>query len=289
MMDRINWNTTANMINMYRSNNTSNLSPEQIACLNLVRDMFLKAEPIPVNVTKRFESDEQLIEYYKNLEKKYGTVKLTGAHGIFDKSFVVSPIMKAYADKFYKRRLNLAASHLSDVLKYQMANAVTQSKPLPIVHNDAADEYIQLIYQKSNLSPNMQETITNGTNERLTMCAEIINHVVEDVLFGTHNGYHINTCLSPELKNKVYRFRDNITYLVNAPLTLSTNVYGLIERAAVGAGQHGDSNYDAMSQPRASTTPLQQSLSELAFENEALRRSIVQDLNVKYLNLSPEK
>jgi hypothetical protein len=283
----MNWNTTATMINMYRTNNTAKLTPEQIACLNLVRDLFLQAEPLPVNVTKRFETDEELIDYYKNLEKKYGgTVQLSGAHGIFDKSFIISPIMKAYADKFYKRRLNVAASHLSDVLKYQMANAVTHSKPLPIVHNDVADEYFNLLYQKSNIAPNVEQLITNKTNQRLNMCNDVLNNLVEDVLFGSHNGYYINSVLKGDLKSKVYRFRDDIAYLVNAPLTLSTNVYNLIETAAINAGHHHQPHEDRHHHHHQQGVPLQQSLTELAFENEALRRGLIQDLNIKYQNIS---
>nr|AHN92145.1 gp41 [Agrotis segetum granulovirus] len=287
----INWNTTAAMINMYRSNNTAKLTPEQIACLNLVRDLFLQAEPLPVSVTKRFETDEELINYYKNLEKKYGgaTQLSGGTHGIFDKSFVISPIMKAYADKFYKRRLNVAASHLSDVVKYQMANAVTHSKPLPIVHNDVADEYLNTLKHRSPIAPNVEKLVADRSNQRLNVCNDVFNNLVEDVLFGSHNGYFINSILKNDLKEKVYKFRDNIAYLVNAPLTLSTNVYMLIEKAAINAGHHAadEKMYEEIvSNTAHRTTPIQESLTELAFENEALRRGLIQDLNIKYKNLS---
>nr|AIU36887.1 ORF104 gp41 [Cydia pomonella granulovirus] len=286
-MDKLNWNTVANMINLYRTNNTAKLTPDQIACMNLVRDLFLKADPLPVNVAKRFQSDTELIEYYANLEKKYGgVVKLNGAHGIFDKSFIISPIMKAYADRFYKRRLNLAASHLSDVFKYQMANAVTQNKPLPMLTNDITNEYMQMLYQKTEIAPNIQKVVDERNNERLRVCTDIINGVVEDLLYGTHNGYYINNALHPKLRTAVHRFRNNITYLLNSPLTLSTNVFNLMEYKAVQNGQLKDVDYSALEvSVGGHRTPAQQHITELAFENEALRRGKIQELNMKYANL----
>ncbi|ACZ63574.1 GP41 [Pieris rapae granulovirus Wuhan] len=285
-MDQLNWNTVANMINMYRTNNTAKLNPDQIACINLVRDIFIKADPLPVNVAKRFANDQELIEYYANLEKKYsGLIKLNGAHGIFDKSFVISPIMKAYAEKFYKRRLNLAASHLSDVFKQQMANAVTQSKPLPLLNSDTSNEYLLMLYQKVDIAPNVQQSIELKNNERLNMCFEILNGVVEDVLFGAHNSYYINTCLCPKLKTAVHRFRNNITYLLNSPLNVSTNIFGLIEKKAVQNGQPTNIDYSQMEIVPKSNIPLKHHLSELAFENEALRRAKIQELNIKYTDL----
>lgn len=278
------------MINLYRTNNTSKLTPDQIACMNLVRDVFLQADPLPVNATKRFESDEDLIAYYANLEKKYGgTVKLSGAHGIFDKSFIISPIMKAYADKFYKRRLNLAANHLSDVLKYQMANAVTQNKPLPLLNNDTTVEYLQTLYQKADVAPNVQQVVQSKGNQRLNVCTDVLNSVVEDVLMGSHNGYYVNTALSPKLRAMVHRFRDNITYLLNSPLTLSTDVFSLIEKKAVQNGQAVGVDYGKMETVKSPFTSTQQHLTELAFENEALRRAKIQELNVRYADLMGEK
>ena len=273
------------MINYYRNNNTAKLTPDQIGCMNLVRDIFIKADPLPVNASKRFETDEQLIEYYANMEKKYGgTIKLNGAHGIFDKSFIMSPIMKAYSDKFYKRRLNLASSHLSEVFKYEMANAITQNKPLPMLSNDTTADYLKQLYQKVEIAPNMV-----ANNDGLTVCNEVINSVVEDVLFGLHNGYYINNSLSSELRTRVHRFRNNITFLLNCPLTLSTNVFQLIESRATQLGQETTVDYGPLERSSAvSRTPIQRHLTELAFENEALRRAKIQEMNIKYGDLTKE-
>lgn len=41
-----------NMIKYYRSNDVSNLSPEDIELMNLIRDMFINADPLPVTATK---------------------------------------------------------------------------------------------------------------------------------------------------------------------------------------------------------------------------------------------
>nr|UYX49724.1 gp41 [Darna trima granulovirus] len=274
------------MINMYRTNNVSKLSPDQIACINLVRDLFIKADPVSVNISKRFETDEELIEYYANMEKKYGgTIKLTGSHGIFDKSFVISPIMKSYADKFYKRRLALAASHLSDVVKYQIASAVTHNKPLPLINNDATVEYLQTLYHKTDIAPNIKKTIVDKTNERLNVCYDTINNVIEDVLFGSHDGYYVNTCLNANNKTAVHRFRDNITYLLNSPLTLSVNIFNLIENKALQNGQNKDVDYSKISTTHTPSTPINQHLSEMAFENEALRRAKIQEMNIRYENI----
>nr|AUF82003.1 gp41 [Cryptophlebia leucotreta granulovirus] len=286
-MDKLSWNTVANMINLYRANNTAKLTPEQIGCMNLVRDLFIKADPVPVNVTKRFQSDTELIEYYANLEKKYGgNLKINeSAHGIFDKSFIISPIMKSYADHFYKRRLNLAASHLSDVFKYQMANAVTQNKPLPMLNNDITNEYMQTLYHKADIAPNVKQVINEGNNDKLKMCSEILNNLVEDILYGTHNGYYINNCLNSKLKTAVHRFRNNITFLVNSPLSLSTNIFNLIENTAIQSGQSKNIDYASLEVTPSNKMPAQQHISELAFENEALRRGKIQELNLKYSNL----
>lgn len=274
-MDKLNWNTIANMINLYRTNNISKLSPDQINCMNLVRDIFIQADPVPVNIAKRFETDEELIDYYANLEKKYGgNVKLNGAHGIFDKSFIISPIMKAYADKFYKRRLNLAASHLSDVVKYQIANSITQSKPLPLLNNDNVNEYLQMLYQKGDVSV--------YTENSVNVCTDVINRIVEDVLYGEHNGYYINNCLSAKNKTAVHRFRNNLTYLLNSPLTLSTNIFNLIENKALQHGQQKNVDYSSLNIVQQPNIPIQQHLSNMAFENEALRRAKIQELNIKY-------
>ncbi|ABC61217.1 GP41 [Choristoneura occidentalis granulovirus] len=277
-MDRLNWNTVTNMINLYKSNNTPKLTPDQIACMNLVRDMSIKADPVSVNAGKRFQSDEELIEYYANLEKKYnGKIKLSGAHGIFDKSFVISPIMKAYADKFYKRRLNLASSHLSDVVKYQIANSITQNKPLPILNNNSVNEYLLMLHQKGDVSVYKDENIQT--------CSDIINRIVEDILYGDHNGYYINNCLNSNNRTAVHRFRNNLTFLLNSPLTLSTNIFNLIENKAVQNGQHKDVDYSSLEKINKPSVPIQQHLSEMAFENEALRRSKIQELNIKYADL----
>lgn len=289
-MERVPWNTIASMINLYRTNNTSQLTPEQISCMNLVRDIFIKADPVPVTAGKRFQTDEQLIEYYANLEKKYSTgaghKTAAGAVGsIFDKSFVISPVMKAYADKFYKRRLGLASSHLSDVVRYQMADAITQNKPLPLVRGESTEEYLRLLHHKTEIAPNVQEGIDRGTDPKLAICSDVINGVVEDVLLGLHNGYYVNTTLYAPIRDLVHRFRDNVTYLLNTPLTLSTNVFGLLETRAVAGGQRENVDYSALASARKVNTPLEESLTNLAFENEALRRGIVQQLNVKYADL----
>ncbi|AKN80778.1 GP41 [Diatraea saccharalis granulovirus] len=283
-MDILKWNTVVNMIDLYRNNNVSKLTPEQIACMNLVRDIFIQADPVSVNVNKRFNTDEELIEYYGNLEKKYnGTIKLNGSHGVFDKSFVLSPIMKAYADSFYKRRLSLAANHLSDVLKYQMATAITQNKPLPLLNNDTTHEYIQTLYQKADVADNVQQSIDTKSNDRLLLCTDTLNNLVEDVLMGTHNGYYVNTCLYPKLKSAVHRFRNNITFLLKTPLSLSTNIFELIEQKALDNGQELDIDYSELIEKKSSIPNKQ--LTELAFENEALRRGKIQELNIKYSDL----
>lgn len=277
------------MIKYYRSNDVSNLSPEDIEFINLIRDMFINADPLPVTATKKFDTDEQLIEHYKNLEKKYqgNNSAKGGPHGIFDKSFVISPVMKAYADKFYKRRLNLAATHLSNVVKYQIATAITQNKPLPIVQNDVTDEYMKLVGHKAVVSPNVKKVVNERTNARLNMCTDVFNSLVADVLLGAHEGYYINNCLSEEMKHKVMKFRDDVAFLVQAPLSMSTNVYELIDEAAKKYGKPRDAS--VLKVPHEEYHPqttAQQSMTELAFENEALRRGLIQQLNELYETLN---
>ncbi|AQQ80378.1 GP41 [Betabaculovirus altermyunipunctae] len=278
------------MIKYYRSNDVSNLGPEDIELMNLIRDMFIHADPLPVTVTKKFENDEQLIEYYKNLEKKYQgnqTGSKPGPYGVFDKAFVISPIMKSYADKFYKRRLNLAATHLSNVIKYQMATAITQSRPLPIVQNDATDEYIKLLSHKAGVSHNVKRLFTERTNARLNMCVDVFNNLVADVLMGAHDGYYINNCLGEEMREKVLKFKDDVAFLMQAPLNMSTNAFALLDAAAVKYGKQPTAHKPAPERTHHEPhTSEQQSMTELAFENEALRRGLIQQLNSVYETLS---
>lgn len=279
-----------NMIKYYRSNDVSNLTPEDIELINLIRDMFVHADPLPVTATKKFDTDEQLIEYYKNLEKKYAgnSTGKSGPYGVFDKSFVISPIMKAYADKFYKRRLNLAATHLSNVVKYQIATAITQNRPLPIVQNDVTDEYLKLISHKANVSSNVKKLLHDRGNARLNMCTDVFNNLVADVLSGAHEGYYVNNCLSEEIREKVLKFRDDVAFLVHAPLSKSTNVYALIDDAArkYGKPEHQQQQQQHHDEQHHPQTSIQQSMTEMAFENEALRRGLIQQLNAVYETLS---
>nr|WPN08719.1 gp41 [Cnaphalocrocis medinalis granulovirus] len=290
-MDKLNWSTVANMINYYKTNNVSKLTPDQIECMNLVRDIFVKADPLSVNVTKRFQSDEELVEYYGNLEKQYSGVSSSSnktTKDIFDQSFITSPIMKTYASKFYKRHLNLAASHLSEVFKYQMATAITQNKPLPLFNIDTTHDYLKTLYHKADMPPNVQQAMVNKSNERLSVCTDVINNVVDDLLYGTHNGYYINTTLYPNVRTAVHRFRHNITHLLNCPLTLSTNIYNLIE-TKTNLSKNIDYKPLERVEHQNSQIPVQQHLTEMAFENEALRRAKIQEMNIKYANLLNKK
>lgn len=279
------------MIKYYRSNDVSNLSPDEIELMNVIREVFIRGDPLPVTATKRFETDDQLIEYYKNLEIKYqgNNTGKNGPHGIFDKSFVISPIMKSYADKFYKRRLNLASTHLSNVVKYQMATAITQNKPLPLVQNDVADEYFKLLCHKANVSTNIKQLLNERTNSRLNSCTNLFNNLVDDVLTGAHEGYYVNNCLNDEMKAKVLKFRDDVSFLVQAPLNMSTNVFALIDAAAKKYGKPAtEVAADHVKRLNSHTAQTSEQLyaTELAFENEALRRGLIQQLNSVYETLS---
>ncbi|QBQ01645.1 gp41 [Hyphantria cunea granulovirus] len=281
-MENITWNSLTNMINMYRGNNTAQLAPEEIGTLNFVRDIFIKSDPVSVTATKRFENDQQLIDYYRNLEKKYSNRDESNVtnESIFNKSFIISNIMKSYADKFYKRRLNLGAAHLSDVVRYQMANAITQNKPLPIITNDATDDYIKLLYHKAPMPNNLNVLFESKINENVNLIRAVFDNLVADLLTGAYNGYYLKHCLSPETQRSAYRFRDNITFLVNAPLTLSTNIYDLIEN--VVANKNPEHDYTPFLQHQYPVYSLENALSNMALENEAMRRAVIQQLHIKY-------
>nr|ANY57606.1 PlxyGVORF87 protein [Plutella xylostella granulovirus] len=280
-MENLKWNTITNMINMYRNNDTSNLNAEEIAAINLIRDTFIKADPLPVTVTKRFENDNQLIDYYKNLDKKYVNAEVDEARSIFNKTFLISPCMKSYADRFYGRRLSVAAAHLSDVLKFQISDALTRSKPIPSLASDVDSDYVKLLYHETQLPANISNAINDGSNKNLKFVRGVFDKLVEDLLTGRYSGYYLKHCLSTGTLNKAMRFRDNITFLLDAPLTLSTDMYSLIERAAAKRNPERDYSaaLDSVVYPQST---LQQMLNYLSFENETLRRDRIQNLNVKY-------
>nr|AJA91728.1 GP41 [Adoxophyes orana granulovirus] len=284
-MEKLSWNSLVNIINSYRINNTAKLKPEQILCLNTVRDLFLKADPLPVTATKRFENDKELLSYYGNLEKKYPPQNTeSGTTGIFDKNFVHSKAFQSYADKFYNRRLNLAAAHLGDVLKYMIAYSITNNKPLPLLNLDSTtNEYLKLLYHKAQAIPDYKETHTN----QMTICTGVFNKLIEDMLYGTHNNYYIEKCLSGDIKQRVLQFKSDINYLLtNEPSKIINDVYTPIrEKAIHNSLITTTTTNQSVQQQQQHYSPIHQQLSELAFENETLRRNKIQELNVKYSDI----
>ncbi|AKR17368.1 GP41 [Urbanus proteus nucleopolyhedrovirus] len=283
------------IITYYRTNDMSQLNPQMISLVNTIRDVCIDTNPIDVNVTKKFDNDENLINYYRRLHKELSTSQ-TVADNIFQPSFV-NTVLLSYAQKFYNNgfeqmrntSLEKAAKHLSLSLQYQVAEAVATNAPIPLPFNfQVANNYLILLLQKANIPINIQNLIDERKNPLLNAINDIINNVIED-LFVKGEDYYFYV-LNENNRARITSLKENIGFL--APLSSSANVFEYIAKKATESGKKtsvfSSANF-------VTSTPIQkqinnknlndetyrcrQNLTEMAFQNETLRRFILQQMN----------
>jgi Structural glycoprotein p40/gp41 conserved region len=285
------------IVRYYRTNDMSHLTPQMLNLVNTIRNVCIETYPVDVNVTKKFDSDKNLIKYYSRLQTELGNKPISS--DIFKASFITNTL-PSYAHKFYNKGANQlnnesveeASKQLSLAVQYQVAQAVATNIPIPLpFDNQLANDYLILLLQKATIPPNIQELLNNqGSNKsfgatRIQMINLLINNVIED-LFSHGSDYYLYV-LNENNRSKILSLKENIGYL--APLSTSSDIFEFIASLATTSGKKPSVFQSAAAltmptqkftkQPTMSTC--QQNLTELAFENEALRRFILQQLSYK--------
>jgi hypothetical protein len=290
------------IIKYYRSNDVSELSPLMIHFINTIRDMCIETNPVHVNVVKRFDSDETMIRHYMRLQKDVSEMNaaetLSSDHIIFQPSFVLNSL-PAYAQKFYnsgrdnlaKDSLNESAKQLSLAVQYMVAEAVANNIPIPLPFNQQlANNYMTLLLKHATLPANIQNAVESRRFPHINMINELINSAIDDIFAGGGDYYHY--LLNESNRARVISLKENLGFL--APLSASADIFKYIAELATRAGKRPSMFQSAtflsnaaiaISSPAAhlSKSACQESLTQLAFENETLRRFIFQQLNYQKL------
>jgi Structural glycoprotein p40/gp41 conserved region len=296
-------NLVNKIIKYYRSNDISDMSPLMIHFMNTIRDMCIETNPVHVNVIKRFENEETLIRHYMRLQRDLSTANagetLTSDHVIFQPSFILNSL-PAYAQKFYnngkeslgKDSLNEAAKQLSVAMEYMIAEAVSNNIPIPLPFNQQlANNYMVLLLKHANIPENIQNAVESRRFPHINMINDLINNVINDLFAGGGDYYYY--VLNETNRARVISLKENLGFL--APLSASADIFNYIAELATRAGKRPSqfqsatfltSAANAVNSPSVHTskTAYQDSLTQLAFENEALRRFIFQQLNYQKLN-----
>nr|AFN21182.1 GP41 [Bombyx mori nucleopolyhedrovirus] len=286
------------IIRYYRCNDMSELSPLMIHFINTIRDMCIDTNPINVNVVKRFESEETMIRHLIRLQKELGqgnaAESLPSDSNIFQASFVLNSL-PAYAQKFYnggadmlgKDALAEAAKQLSLAVQYMVAESVTCNIPIPLPFNQQlANNYMTLLLKHATLPPNIQSAVESRRFPHINMINDLINAVIDDLFAGGGDYYHY--VLNEKNRARIMSLKENVAFL--APLSASANIFNYMAELATRAGKQPSmfqnatfltSAANAVNSPAAHLTKnaCQDSLTELAFQNETLRRFIFQQIN----------
>ncbi|ABL76015.1 gp41 [Maruca vitrata nucleopolyhedrovirus] len=286
------------IIRYYRCNDMSELSPLMILFINTIRDMCIDTNPISVNVVKRFESEETMIRHLIRLQKELGQINasesLSSDSNIFQPSFVLNSL-PAYAQKFYnggadmlgKDALAEAAKQVSMAVQYMVAESVTCNIPIPLPFNQQlANNYMTLLLKHATLPPNIQSAVESRRFPHINMINDLINAVIDDLFAGGGDYYHY--VLNEKNRARVMSLKENVAFL--APLSATANIFNYMAELATRAGKQPSmfqnatfltSAANAVNSPAAHLTKsaCQESLTELAFQNETLRRFIFQQIN----------
>ncbi|AXS67729.1 gp41 [Cryptophlebia peltastica nucleopolyhedrovirus] len=288
------------IIRYYRTNDMSQLTPQMLALVNTIRDICIDSNPINVNVVKRFDNDENLIKHYTRLRKELGHSVVTD--NIFQPSFVYS-VLPSYAQKFYNNNaeninansVSQAARQLGLAIQYQVAEAVATNVPIPLPFSQQlTNSYMTLLLQRANIPMNIQGAVESRKYAGLNMINDIINNVIDDIFAG--GGEYYLYVLNEKNRARIVSLKENIGFL--APLAASTDIFQYVADLATRAGRKPtlfqsatfmtgtSSSAGAAASSTQNKTSCQQSLTELAFQNEALRRFIFQQLSYKQNNQS---
>nr|WML75141.1 glycoprotein gp41 [Spodoptera littoralis nucleopolyhedrovirus] len=283
------------IIKYYRTNDMSQLNPQNIALINTIRDMCIDSDPVSVNVVKRFDSDENLIKHYARLRKELGGSDVPDT--VFQPSFVLS-VLPSYAQKFYNSgaenvsggSVAEAARHLSVALQYMIADAIARNTPIPLPFSQQlTDNYITLLLQRATIPNNIQQAVASRRYRQLNMVNDLINNIIDDVFTGKYGNYYYYV-LNEKNRARISSLKDNVAFL--APLSTSIDIFQYMADLATRGGKkpllfenatflNVPSSVVAVGDKDSGKNTCQDSLTELAFQNEALRRFIFQKLSYK--------
>ncbi|UJZ89023.1 gp41 [Erannis ankeraria nucleopolyhedrovirus] len=284
------------IIRYFRTNDYSGFDNETKLLVNTIRDICIDTSPVDVNVVKRFESDENLMKHYERLVNEGGGVAVP--NNIFVQSFV-DTIIPSYAQKFYNKgnftvsdsNKAEAARQLSSAIQYQIAQAVTTSMPIPLPFTQQlTHNYITLLLKQAQIPPNIQQAVQTRKYNQLNNINDLINIVIDNIFAGGNDYYYY--VLNDKNRARVVSLKENISYL--EPLSRTTNIFEYIAHEATKKGKQPGlfreafnitsstpTNATLANAQREETLQYRRSLTELAFQNEALRRFIFQQLSYK--------
>ncbi|QHB21734.1 gp41 [Artaxa digramma nucleopolyhedrovirus] len=291
------------IIRYFRTNDYSGFDSDTKMLVNTIRDICIDTSPLDVNVVKRFDSDESLMRNYERLVRENG-----GSHvpqNIFVDSFV-NYVLPSYAQKFYnKGGLNVsteskaeAARQLGLAVQYQVAQAVTNSIPIPLPFTQQlANNYMTLLLKQAQIPSNIQQAVQSRKYAQLNNINDLVNLVIDNIFAGGSDYYYY--VLNEKNRARIISLKENLTYL--GALSETTNIFEFIAEMATRRGKHPGlfreasniaNSTSSAKQKLANAQPMynsaqrdetwyKRSLTELAFQNEALRRFIFQQLSYK--------
>ncbi|ACO53521.1 gp41 [Euproctis pseudoconspersa nucleopolyhedrovirus] len=290
------------IIRYFRTNDYSGFDSDTKMLVNTIRDICIDTSPLDVNVVKRFDSDESLMRNYERLVRENGGSRVP--QNIFVDSFV-DHVLPSYAQKFYnKGGLNVsadskaeAARQLGLAVQYQVAQAVTSSIPIPLPFTQQlANNYMTLLLKQAQIPTNIQQAVQSRKYAQLNNINDLVNLVIDNIFAGGSDYYYY--MLSDKNRARIISLKENLTYL--GALSETTNIFEFIGEMATRRGKQpglfreasniSNSTVLSKSKPNAvyQSSHMQKdeawykrSLTELAFQNEALRRFIFQQLSYK--------
>ncbi|AWW14430.1 gp41 [Hyposidra talaca nucleopolyhedrovirus] len=290
------------IIRYFRTNDYSTFDNETRLLVNTIRDICIETTPLDVNVVKRFDSDENLMRHYERLVKEGGGFVVP--QNIFVQSFI-DHVLPSYAQKFYnKGNMTLsesskaeAARQLGLAVQYQVAQAVTSSIPIPLpLTQQLANNYMTLLLKQAQIPPNIQQAVSSRKYNQLNNINDLINKVIDNIFAGESDYYYY--VLNDKNRSRITSLKENLTYL--GALSETNNIFEFIADMATRRGKQpglfrevynittSTKKLDGSAVLAANVTNLEtihehyrRSLTEMAFQNEALRRFIFQQLSYK--------
>ncbi|ABY65798.1 gp41 [Orgyia leucostigma nucleopolyhedrovirus] len=293
------------IIRYFRTNDYSGFDNETRLLVNTIRDICIDTSPLDVNVVKRFDNDESLMKNYERLVKDNGGSVVPS--NIFVQSFI-DHVLPSYAQKFYNKggitvsddSKAEAAYQLGLAVKYQVAQAVTSSIPIPLPFNQQlANNYMTLLLKQAQIPPNVQTAVQSRRYAQLNNINDLINNVITNLFAGGNDYYYY--VLNETNRARIISLKENLTYL--GSLSETANVFEFIAELATRKGKQpglfreahnitssnnrhrtivgGNANAMQTDKEAALHEHYRRSLTEMAFQNEALRRFIFQELSYK--------
>ncbi|AGR56824.1 gp41 [Hemileuca sp. nucleopolyhedrovirus] len=213
--------------------------------------------------------------------------------------------------------LKEAANYLGLAFQYEISLAISQNMRVPLAFSQGlADEYMTLLLRQAQIPENIQSAVKTRLYKRINNINDLVNNVIDNVFAGGNDYYYY--ILNEENRARVISLKENLAYL--GALSETTNVFEFIAELATRKGKqpglfreaysitHSNASRHKQQQQQRLKTSIgsnvgggnnnnmmmiinqreeelhmkyRRSLSELAFQNEALRRFIFQQLSYK--------